>query len=564
MGERQLTLLGDHGSTTAVRSARDLGEVFTRRWVVEFILDLSGYTPERDLSACVAVEPACGGGAFLGPMVERLIESTRLHGRRMTDARTAIRAFDLLASNVQYSRKAIATELVNAGVSLEDAAMLTQRWIERDDFLLLDQEGDAADFVLGNPPYIRLESVPKSRSEAYRRACPTMRGRSDVYVGFIEKGLRLLKADGALGFIAADRWMHNQYGAALRKLVANEFCVEAVVEMHDVDAFEDEVSAYPAVTVIRRRPQNSAVLATTTRRFTSPAALQLKNWIQRPSGDATKRTSFAAARLPGWFPGDELWPSGDPACLAFVADIEKRCPPLEDPRTQTKVGIGVATGADTVYLTRAQDLVEEDRLLPLATAADTVSGRLSWSGTHMVNPWHDGALVDLGEYPRLAAHLQENAGTLRARHVARKQPHAWYRTIDRVHPNLLSQPKLLLPELKALIHPVLDGGRFYPHHNLYFVVSGRWDIEALGGLLLSDVANLFVGTYCVKMRGGCYRFQAQYLRRIRVPDQSAVSTSEKRSLVRAFQELDREAATAVALKIYGIDALPAAARTTPY
>ena len=57
------------------------GEVFTRRWVVELIRDLVGYTPDRDLEAMVAVEPACGAGAFLDPMVERLIDSCRRHRR---------------------------------------------------------------------------------------------------------------------------------------------------------------------------------------------------------------------------------------------------------------------------------------------------------------------------------------------------------------------------------------------------------------------------------------------------------------------------------------------------
>ena len=56
--------------------------------------------------------------------------------------------------------------------------------------------------------------------DAYRRRCLTMRGRSDIYVGFIERGLDLLKPGGALGFICADRWMRNQYGADLRELVA--------------------------------------------------------------------------------------------------------------------------------------------------------------------------------------------------------------------------------------------------------------------------------------------------------------------------------------------------------
>ena len=53
------------------------GEVFTRRWVVDLILDLVGYRTADDLGASVIVEPACGAGAFLVPIAERLAESCR-------------------------------------------------------------------------------------------------------------------------------------------------------------------------------------------------------------------------------------------------------------------------------------------------------------------------------------------------------------------------------------------------------------------------------------------------------------------------------------------------------
>src|ERR1700683_899493 len=70
----------------------DYGAVFTRRWVVELILDLVGYSPTADLAAQRAIEPACGAGAFLGPMVERLSRSCQVHGRPISHAAGAIRA----------------------------------------------------------------------------------------------------------------------------------------------------------------------------------------------------------------------------------------------------------------------------------------------------------------------------------------------------------------------------------------------------------------------------------------------------------------------------------------
>jgi adenine-specific DNA-methyltransferase len=544
--------LGDATEVYQVDETDEHGEVFTRRWVVELILDLAGYTSDRDLAGTLAVEPSCGSGAFLVPMIERLIESCRQHGRPLTDIGKALRAFDLLPANVELAQKAVAKALVDEGVDDAEARSLSTRCVLAADFLLTKHDSEA-DFVLGNPPYIRLEDVPARRSADYRRACPTMRGRSDIFVGFIERGLRMLRPEGVLGFIVADRWMHNQYGADLRRFISGSYSIDTVLSMHDVDAFEAQVSAYPAITVIRRGAQRSSVVAKASKSFDEAAAATFSKWVRSRSTDrATKAVS--ATKLPRWFDSDTSWPSGNPANLALLAHLEKRFAPLEDTSTGTKVGIGVATGNDAVYLTDDPNLVERERLLPMLTTRDTVTGVAEWSGTYLVNPWENGKLVSLGDYPRFARYLGSWNGEVKGRHVAQKNPDRWYRTIDRVDPTLLERPKLVIPDLKAHIHPVLDRGETYPHHSFYVITSDRWDLEVLGGLLLSDIAELFVAMYCVRMRGGCYRFQAQYLRRIRVPDASTIGARDQAALRKAFATRDRAAASKVARRLYGLDA----------
>ena len=111
---RQLSLLEDPMALAelAPDPGADYGEVFTRRWVVELILDLVGYTAGRDLGRQVLVEPSCGTGAFLVPVAERLIESASSHGHDLRSLGPAIRAFDLLEANAQRARKAVAQLLV--------------------------------------------------------------------------------------------------------------------------------------------------------------------------------------------------------------------------------------------------------------------------------------------------------------------------------------------------------------------------------------------------------------------------------------------------------------------
>ena len=530
------------------------GEVFTRRWVVDLILDLAGYQASADLGASVIVEPACGGGAFLVPIIERLVESCATHGRSVADVGPAIRAFDLLDRNVDAARGSVAARLVELGQPADLAESLSSEWVSRGDFLLGAglEESRQANFVVGNPPYVRLEDVPTEVSEAYRSECATMRGRADLYVGFFEKGLSMLGPEGRLAFICADRWMHNQYGERLRALVAADYAVDTVMVMHAVDAFEDTVSAYPAITVLRNGSQGPARVIETADGFDDTDAVIVAQWLADSHEHAPSGGRFDAGTLQGWFPGSTHWPTGSPGTLKLIADLEERFAPLEDRRTGTRVGIGVATGCDDVFIVENAPGVERCRLLPMLTAHDIASGTPQWGGRFLVNPWEDGRLVDLEKYPGLATYLQRHGTRIRQRYVARGQPTSWYRTIDRVDPELQTRPKLLLPDIKATAHPVLDIGRFCPHHNLYFVVSDKWDLEVLGGLLLSDIANLFVGAYCVKMRGGTYRFQAQYLRKIRVPAPDSIDAATAAALAEAFRQRDRSAATAVAADLYGI------------
>jgi hypothetical protein len=530
------------------------GEVFTRRWVVETLLDLTGYDPGKDLGALRLVEPSIGSGAFLVPAVERLLDSAQRHGRPLDDLGDAIRAYDLQPQNVSRCQTLCATMLEVAGASSETATKLAHTWARQADFLL-DREPVRADIVIGNPPYIRIEDLPGDVSAAYRRAWPTMMGRADIYVGFFERSLGMLKPEGRIGFICADRWMRNQYGAALRKMVTCGFAVDAVWTMHDVDAFEAKVSAYPAITVLRRGKQGPAVVADTTAEFGAASAAKLASWsVADQSSLEFTASGVAAHRLPHWFPGGEMWPSGSPGRLALIEHLNDHFASLHDPFTGTKVSIGVATGADEVYVVKDPTVVESDRLLPLSMVRDLVSGHFEWSGHYLVNPWaKDGSLVDLANFPRMEKYLLTAGPQLRDRYVAKKAPDAWHRTIDKVHEELLAKPKLLIQDMRTTINPVLEPGGHYPHHNLYYVVSDFWDMEVLGGLLLSRVAQAFIEAYGVRMRGDTLRFQSQYLKRIRVPDPDSLDESTREALRSAFRDRDAAAATMAAAIAYKID-----------
>jgi adenine-specific DNA-methyltransferase len=384
-----------------------------------------------------------------------------------------------------------------------------------------------------------------------------------LYVGFFERALEMLAPGGVCAFICADRWMLNQYGSRLRKLITSGgFSVEAVVEMHRADAFQDEVLAYPAITSIRRADKQGKVLVARIDRDSSsisalPEAARRVRSSEDPDGTSLVAPRATHVVVDEWFSGADPWPCVSPDRLKVLKRLEREFPPLEDPDTGTKVGIGVATGADKIFLTRNPKLVEESRLLPLALAKDTMNGVLEWSGHFLVDPWEaDGSLVDLELYPELRKYFGDHAALLKERHVSRKKPSHWYRTIDKVNRSLTGRPKLLIPDIKSTAHPVYDSGEYYPHHNLYHVTSEDWDLKVLGGLLLSEVGQFFVECYAVRMSGGYLRFQAQYLRRIRVPHLKELDPRLAQEFAGAFEARDVRAATRAALRAYGIREIP--------
>lgn len=121
------------------------------------------------------------------------------------------------------------------------------------------------------------------------------------------------------------------------------------------------------------------------------------------------------------------------------------------------------------------------------------------------------------------------------------------------------EPKPLIPDIKGEAHIVYEEGKLYPHHNLYYITSRDWDLKALRAVLRSGIARLFISIYSTRMRGGYLRFQAQYLRRIRLPLWQDVPSGLKKELIAAAERDDDAACNKAVFKLYGLSAAERAA-----
>lgn len=526
-------------------SVTQLGAVYTRRWAADLLLDRVGYDANADLTAGLLIEPCSGDGAFAVPIVERLLASASRLGTGPERLHENLLFVDIDPEAIAATRAAIAGVLLAHGVDDETSSSLLSAWTRMADFLLVAETLPEANWVVGNPPYLRVEDVPAERSLRYREKWTTMWGRADVYVGFWEAGLQLLADDGRIGFVCADRWMRNQYGQRLRALVSERHHLELVLDLHDVTTFQTKVDAYPALVVLSATPGRGAGVATMIGRlrvpFTDDDVDALTTALDDPDGaesesfhvwpDSTRRF------------GSEGWTFPEPADHEDVHARLEQLPKLSE--TGVTVRVGLATGADDAFIVRADVDVEPELLRPIVGPSDLVDGRLRWSGRQLLYPWTSlRELIDIDRYPRARAHLKQFETRLRSRHVvrSRKDRDGWWRTIDREPVLGYTGPALLIPDIRERVEPVLDRDAHFPMHSLYRITSDEWDLEVLGAVLMSEFVHLQMKAMSVPMASGRMRVSAQYLKRLRIPTSADVAPHAP-ELIDAFRRRDRDQAS---------------------
>ena len=509
---------------------RTTGAVFTRPEVVSYmmreVMHAGRFGKWTGLSV---LEPSCGDGAFILPIVDALIaegpdwDDDSLEGFLL--------AFDVSEKSISHVKREVAVRLDAAGCSKSVAKRLLSCWFRCEDFLLHDFQ-KRFDVVIGNPPYIRFDNITLEKQQAYKVRYKTFSERCDIYVPFFERSLSLLSPRGVFSFICTNRFVRNSYGSRLRRMISTSFHVALYLNMEHTQPFETEVSAYPAIYVIDRH------IGTDTY---SGEVKSLDDGALRHY-----RTGVAGSRLnrfARWYGGADAWVTTDSAERDRFEAITSSFPTIEQSGAGTQVGIGVASGADEIYVDPQRNAeIEDSCLLPLVASGDIRSGSIDWNSRYMLNPYDqhdDRQMLDLSMFPKAGAYLMRHADRLKARYCAKKHPDSWYRTLDRISYRVLRAEKILLPDIQRGGNVALDErGEYYPHHNVYWITSDTWNMRALCVLMRSSFVTDQIRRVSVQMRGGSIRYQAQNLRHIHIPAWSSLDESDVTALAGLYKESD--------------------------
>jgi N-6 DNA Methylase/TaqI-like C-terminal specificity domain len=105
------------------------------------------------------------------------------------------------------------------------------------------------DIVLGNPPYVRMEYL-KALKPYLAKRFEVVSDRADLYAYFFERGIKLLKPGGRMGYISSSTFFKTRSGEPLRNFLRTSATLETVVDFGDLQIF-DGVTTYPAILTMR-------------------------------------------------------------------------------------------------------------------------------------------------------------------------------------------------------------------------------------------------------------------------------------------------------------------------
>ena len=94
------------------------------------------------------------------------------------------------------------------------------------------------DIVIGNPPYIRSQTLESEQRAYFGHKYLTATGTYDIYVLFVERALELIDANGKTGFILPNKFFTTDYGEGLRKILGSKKLVERIVDFEDAQVFK--------------------------------------------------------------------------------------------------------------------------------------------------------------------------------------------------------------------------------------------------------------------------------------------------------------------------------------
>lgn len=388
--------------------------------------------------------------------------------------------------------------------------------------------GDEAGFdaVVGNPPYVRQETLGSLKSYLSEAFPEVYHGVADIFVYFFGQGLKQLRRGGRLSYISSNSWLRANYAGPLRSYLRTQTTVEKLLDLGDNRVFADAPDVYPAIHVVRRDPPPAD--------HTAQAAV-----FTRGEGLANFEEGVASKLFP-LSVHDQLdtgWQLRDAAGRKVFAKLMAGGRPLGEV-VDKRMYRGVVTGLNEAFIidgaTRDR-LVEEDSasaeiIKPVVRGEDLRPWYQEDEGRWLIFTRRG---IEIDAYPAVKNYLGKLREKLEPRPAdwdgalpwpGRKGgTYKWYEIQDTVdYYAAFERPKIFWPDIGKFPRFSWDEHGTYVNDKGFIAVPH--DPYVLG-LLQSRAIWLCVSQLCVPLgeRAGTNRYQQkiQFISRLPIPDAPA-------------------------------------------
>ena len=384
------------------------------------------------------------------------------------------------------------------------------------------------DAVIGNPPYIRIQSMKEWAAlevEHYKQKyISASKGNYDIYVVFVEKGLKLLNEDGLLGFILPHKFFNAKYGQPLRQLLSEGKHLNKIVHFGDQQIFKN-ATTYINLLFLNKSSNNS---------FNFIKVNNLNKWKsfrECVKGNITlnKVTSdewnFIVGKHAALFEKLNRVPLD-------LGDITKR------------ISQGIRTSANEVYVVdklannsnnnmitaHSQILnnsitLERDSLSLFLLGRDIKPYSTMHSGKYVIMPYiihsNKATLIKEDELryksPKTYEYLLNNKKYLSEREKGKFKGSEWYVYGRNQNIDLMLLPKILVPDIANRVSFALDEEGNYAFTSGYGIIlkdDVKESIKYILGLLNSKLVDVYIKEFSTPMRGGFYKYETRFIKNI--------------------------------------------------
>jgi adenine-specific DNA-methyltransferase len=241
-----------------ISKTKEKGVVYTPQYIVKIILDQANYKGEKILRKHV-IDNSCGDGAFLVEITNRYIEAYfESQGNNLFSINDLISELQTYIHGIEIDE----IEVLKCKQNLDDVAAKYEiknvLWdVNQGDTLKTYKYNGKMDYVLGNPPYVRVHNL-KENFDYVKQGKFTRGGMTDLFIIFYEIGLEMLNDRGILAYITPSSIFNSLAGSEFRNYVIENTLLTSVIDLKHFQAF-DNFMTYTAILTLDKNNNRELV-----------------------------------------------------------------------------------------------------------------------------------------------------------------------------------------------------------------------------------------------------------------------------------------------------------------